>query len=75
MVYQEKSTLSPSSRDLILIPLPGVEGRSGVDVETAVSALAGSCSYGALGPLQADGGHFRGQDPLLGISKGGCPVC
>lgn len=40
MVYQEKSVPSPaSSRDLILIPLPGVEERSGVDVETAVSAL------------------------------------
>lgn len=76
MVYQEESVLSPAgSRDLILIPLPGMEGRSGVDVETAVSALAGSYSCGALGALQAGSGHFRGQGPLLGISKGGCPVC
>lgn len=39
--YWENSVLSRASgRDLILIPLPRMEGRSGADVETAISALA-----------------------------------
>lgn len=45
MVCCEKSVLaSAGSRDLILIPLSGLEGRSGADVELAVSAVAEGCS-------------------------------